>query len=178
MRALIASTALLCAAQSAWATLVEYEVTNLGGDNYRYDYTITNDSLGTSIELFDIAFDTALYDESSLLVASSLDVNAEWDQLVFASAPGSPALYDAFTLSGGIPAGGTATGFAVEFLWLGGPGGPGAQSFQVFDAVTFSLLDSGFTVLSGGTQVDAPSTLWLAAIGGLAVAGSRRRRAA
>ena len=59
---------------SAHAISVQYGLTSLGGNAYRYDYSIANDGslgAGVPVELFDIYFDPTLYLESSLNIVSS-----------------------------------------------------------------------------------------------------------
>lgn len=162
----------------AFATIIDYSLTSLGGTQYRYDYTVTNDTLGGAIELFDISFDPALYDESSLTVVSGAGVSAAWSESLLASAPGFDALYDAYALSGGIAVGASQSGFAVEFNWLGA-GGPGAQLFEIYDATTFALIDTGITTLLSGpgpTPVAEPTSLGLLGLGLLGLWGSVRGR--
>lgn len=144
---------------SSYAISVQYSLSSLGGDNYRYDYTLTNDgSLGAGIplELLDINFDPALYQESSLNIVSSPSLSSDWDQNILGSAPAIPAAFDIYALSGGLADGASLGGFSVEFTWLGGPSGPGAQSFDVFDPATFAWLESGTT-----TVVPLPGSIWL-----------------
>jgi hypothetical protein len=98
-------------------------------------------------------------------------VSSEWSELLLASAPGVPAAYDALALGAGVADGTTASGFAVEFVWLDAARPPGSQPFQVYDPDTFELLETGET----GSGVPEPGTLALlgSALAGLA---SRRRR--
>ncbi len=70
--------------------------------------------------------------------------------------------YDALALSVGIPAGGTVSGFAVQFNWIGS-GEPGAQPFQIFDPDTFQLLQTGQTF--SAQPIPAASTLSLILLG-------------
>jgi len=51
------------------ATSIQYTLVPVGGNVYRYVYTVTNNSpiAGAPVQLFDIYFDTSLYLESSLL---------------------------------------------------------------------------------------------------------------
>lgn len=156
---------------NSFATVIEYELTSLGGNEYRYDYSVTNDTLSGDIELFDIYFDPTLYNETSLNVVSSASINAGWSESILTSAPGFDALYDAYSFGGGISAGDTLSGFSIEFEWLG-IGGPGAQLFDVYDALTFALLDTGTTTLRTNA-VPAPPTVWLLLAGILALLGKK-----
>ncbi|TNF34651.1 MAG: hypothetical protein EP315_06935, partial [Gammaproteobacteria bacterium] len=143
----------------AQAVTVQYQLTSLGGDNYRYDYTINNDgSLGSGIavELMDIYFDPALYLESSLLITTPAPLNLDWDENLLGSAPLVPAAYDLYALAGGVADGATLSGFSIEFTWLGGVTGPGSQDFEIYDPFTFELLEVGAT-----TVVPVPAAAWL-----------------
>lgn len=148
--------------QVSQAVSVTYDLIALGGNAFRYDYTISNDGslgAGVAVELFDISFDASLYQESSLVISTSSPLNTEWDENILASAPGIPAIYDAFALNGGIAGGASATGFSVSFTWLGGPQGPGGQVFEIFDPVTFALLEAGTT--NAASPVPVPGTMVL-----------------
>ena len=163
----------LSLATSAHAIAIQYDLSSLGGNAYRYDYTITNDgSLGASVpvQLFDIYFDPALYLESSLSIATSGPTARNWDQIFLSSGPLIPAAYDALALSGGIADGAVVSGFAVDFTWLG-LGTPGAQLFDIYNPTTFALLDSGTT-----QAVSIPGTLPLFGLGALAMLWMRRRQ--
>jgi hypothetical protein len=161
---------------AAQAIGVDFVLSNVGDGRYRYDYTIRNDgSLGaaTELALVDLLFDPAQYDESSLTNVSSPLTATDWNQQFLASAPGGvPAAFDLFAVGSGIAVGSYASGFAVEFRWLGN-GRPGSQPFEVYDPQTFGLLQQGMT-----TPVPEPET-WLMFFVGtplLAVLGRRRGR--
>ncbi len=131
---------------AAAAVLIEYEVADLGDNDYRYEYTVGNDgSLVDSVELFSIDFDTQTYAEPSLRILTTGSLSGNWDEQILASAPMFPAAYDAYALGDGVAAGETARGFVLAFTWLGGPDGPGAQPFQVFDPFTYEVLAAGTT---------------------------------
>ena len=142
--------------QTAGGTIsVSYDLVPMGGNVYRYVYSITNNgSLGSNVrvQLFDILFDTSLYREPSLQIVTPVNLSAQWSQLLLTSLPGVPAAYDALALQGGIPPGSMVSGFAVQFTWLGS-GTPGSQPFQIFDPTTFQLLQTGQTA---GTPSSAP----------------------
>ena len=164
---------------------VSYDVVHLGGNVYRYVYSITNNgSAGSAapMQLFDILFDTNLYQEPSLQIVTASSLQVQWSEELLLSLPGVPATYDALTLRGGIPAGSSVTGFSVQFVWLG-PGVPGSQPFQIFDPTTFQVLQTGHTVNSSSpvpdpTGAPAASTISLILIGlGLAVTATYQARA-
>ena len=158
---------------SAHAISVQYGLTSLGGNAYRYEYSIANDGslgAGVPVELFDIYFDPTLYLESSLNIVSSGPAAVNWNQIILSSGPSIPAAFDALALNGGIANGAVATGFAVDFTWLG-LGTPGAQLFDIYSPTTFSLLGSGTT-----QPVPIPGTLPLIGLGGAIAMLFMRRR--
>ena len=161
-------------ATPAHAIAIQYDLTALGGNGYRYDYMITNDgSLGAGIpvELFDIYFDPALYLESSLNIVTPGPLMLSWDETILSSGVLVPAAYDAYALNGGIADGSFATGFAVAFEWLG-LGLPGEQVFDIFNPTTFALLETGTT---RALAIPLPGTLPLLGVGIVAMLWARRR---
>ncbi|MEE9493464.1 MAG: hypothetical protein V3W04_08815 [Gammaproteobacteria bacterium] len=149
---------------SSQAISISYDLIANGGNDYRYEYTVTNDgSLGAGIAvgLFDISFDTNLYQETSLSISSPGAITASWDEAILASGPSIPAVYDAFSSSAGISDGASSSSFTVAFTWTGGVQGPGSQTFEIFDPVNFTLLETGTTI----SAVPAPGALLLLASG-------------
>lgn len=146
---------------------IDFELRSLAAPSrYEYTYTIFNNSFGQPLSWFSIDFNGALYDEGSLLIASSN--LSDWSEQVLASVPGLPAQYDAFKATGpGLIDGDSLTGFKVEFTWLGA-GAPGAQAFTVWDPATFDVLTTGVT-----TPVPEPDSSWLL-IAGLSLVALRR----
>ncbi len=164
------------AAVPAAATDLTYDLTSLGGDEYQYRYTVTNDgSLGpsTPIQLFDIDFDPLLYDETSLTLATLSPLNQKWSESFLSSAPGVPADYDVLALGPGIAPGTSVAGFTVDFKWLGA-GLPGAQHYSISDPTSFATLGDGFTV----SAVPEPALVSLLAAGLVALFAVRTRRRA
>lgn len=151
---------------AAGTTSIQYSLVSLGGNAYRYIYSITNNgSSGAPVQLFDILFDTSLYQESSLQIVTPSSLHSQWSEVLLAGVPPAiPAAYDALALQGGVAAGTTVTGFSVQFTWLG-PGVPGAQPFQIYDPQTFQLTQSGQTSSSSSVSVPAASTLSLILLG-------------
>ena len=135
---------------------IDYNLTGLGGNVYRYNYTVHNNGPGP-IQLFDIFFDPALYQESSLSVVTPSPLSSQWSEIFLSSLPGIPAAFDAMALNGGIPAENTVSGFAVQFNWLG-QGVPGSQPFEIQDPVSFAVLQSGATA-------PEPAAVWMLGIG-------------
>jgi len=149
--------------QPASAVVIEYELTDLGSDRYRYDYTVINDGslgAGVSVQLFGILFNPSLYDEPSLSIVSGSSVISDWDEQILNSFPPFAAAYDLSAISSGVLEGDAASGFAVEFNWLG-LGAPGTQDFEIYDPVSWDLLEIGTTQLVAATGVPEPSTLLL-----------------
>lgn len=162
----------ICAAVifgTASATTVTYVPTDLGGSRWRYDYTITNDSLGTPLDEFTIFF--AVGDFANLAV---VEAPPGWDPLVVQPDADLPddGFFDALALDAGLAPGATLAGFAVSVDYLGA-GTPGAQAFDVVDPATFATIDSGTT-----SPVPLPGGAWLAGAAALAGASRARRRRA
>lgn len=144
---LFASLFLLSFQAVADSLPVVYSLVNLGGGQYQYDYSIYNNGTlgaGVAVQLFDVAFDPALYGGLSIVTPNPLA--SQWTEQIFPAVGASPADFDVSSpTNGGIPVSGTVTGFAVDFTWLGA-GQPGSQAFQVFDPNSFAQLQSGNTV--------------------------------
>jgi hypothetical protein len=158
---------------------IEYELASLAGPaRFEYRYRVTNVSLATPVSWFSIDFDTALFDETSLVIASV--GLADWSETVLGSVPvfGVPAQYDAYkTIGAGLGIGSSEVGFAVQFTWLGA-GLPGAQAFTVYDPDNLNVIDSGLTAVPGDPPppgVPEPSTpaLVLLSLCGMLAAGRR-----
>ena len=173
---LAAALFLFASAQTlAAAVSVQYSLVPVGGNVYRYVYTVTNDGSlggGAAVMLFDILFDASQY--QGLTIVSSPNISpAQWSQTILSAVPGLPAAYDSFALQGGIAAGTSVTGFSVQFTWLGS-GLPGAQPFQISNPSTFTVLQSGATFLAAST-VPTASTWSLILIGvGLALTAAKQ----
>lgn len=168
---------LLAHTQTAGAIAIHYDLTALGGDDYRYEYTVTNDGTlgaGVALEWFAILFDPALYDETSLTIVTANPPAADWDELILGSGLLIDAAYDVFALAGGIADGDSVSGFAVEFSWLGA-GMPFAQGFEIYDPVSLNVIETGSTraTVTSVPEPGTPALLFLAAI---AAAMLRRKR--
>ena len=151
---------------TANATTILYDVSNLSGSTWEYNYTVKNDSLGVDIEEFTVWFDYTLYENLAVTSAPS-----DWDPIVIepdASLP-DDGFYDALALVSGIAPGASETGFSASFDWLG-IGTPGSQFFEIVDPNTFATLDSGNTA-----PIPEPSTFLLMGIGLAGLVGYRRK---
>lgn len=175
------------------AATVEYEAINTGvvsgagHEIWRYDYWVTNDdALADPIANFAVIFpndgDYVSIDEFETTDSSNI-----WDPLVGVIEPPSgldeAGFVDFLSPSAGddISFGATVTGFFAVFEWMG-LSAPGSQPFEVYDINDpFPILDSGLTMLRGGTPplspVPLPGAIWLF-ITGLGAMGVYRKRSA
>ena len=152
---------LVATVSGVYATTIMYDLSNLGADRWEYTYSVTNNSMSSSIEEFTIYFDLGLYE--NLAVGST---PTEWDAIVIQPDPAlGDGFYDALALVTGIAPGATVSGFSVSFDWLVA-GIPGSQLFEVVDPITFDILDSGNTA-----PVPEPATLLLLGSGLIGLIG-------
>lgn len=160
---------MLLLAPSAWATSIQYASSHLGGTQWRYDYTIVNDTLAAPIDEFSIFFGSGRY--GNLQNAST---TPDCDLLVIQPDAAIPAAgyLDALALSSSILPGTALSGFAVTFDYFGA-GLPPAQAFTVWDPVSFIEIDTGTT--SALVALPLASTAWLLLAGILPLAWRRRK---
>ena len=150
---------------SAIATVVSFDLLDLGGDSFEYVYTIDNDTLQVPIEQFTIWFDEQLY--NNLQVTTQIPLANDWSEIILPSTGfGVPLGYYALTLTSGIDLGQSIEGFSVSFDWLG-TGLAGYQSFEIIDTLSSETIDAGYTV-------PEPTTLFLLACGAVAARFYRR----
>lgn len=157
----------LLAAAPAPATTILYTATSQGGNNWRYEYSVANDSLEAPILEFTLYFPLDRY--------ANLTVDGGppgWDPLVVQPDADLPddGFYDALALGGGIAPGATLAGFGVAFSYLGA-GAPASQRFEVIHPVSFATLDAGNTA-----PVPLPGSAAGLATALLAAAAVRARR--
>ena len=155
--------------QSVRATTVTYDVTNISGNTWEYNYSVANDSLSIEIEEFTIFFTVGDYENLAIGVTP-----ANWGPLVIDPNTGIPddGFYDALAFSIGIVPGASLGGFSVQFDYLG-TGTPGSQLFDILNPNTFAVLDSGTTQLSA---VPIPAAGLLMGTGLLTLFMAARRR--
>ena len=157
--ALSAAMILLSFHAIAGTVEIDYTLSNLGSGVYRYNYSVDNNGslgAGVAVDLFDINFDPSLY-QSPVIVPPTPP--SQWSEMILDSVGSAiPVAFDVEGTSGGIPVGDTANGFAVTFTWLG-KGLPGSQGFEIYDPVSFALLQSGQT-----DPVPEPSTFGMLGI--------------
>lgn len=176
-------------AGQALASPIFYEVESLGGDRWRYSYTVGNET-ADPIESFRIYFDYGLYefalvevdfDGFPALEVDPADYSAPADWGVFVAPPDEifgPELdgfYDAFFLDAPLSIGSLLAGFTVDFRYLG-TGSPGSQFFELLDADGLVVLGSGFTQRMAAVGVPEPGSLGLLGAALLLMSGWRRSR--
>jgi hypothetical protein len=171
MRLTWIGAAALCAWSAAVsATTLNYEVVPLGGQNWRYEITVSNDTLGVPIDEFTIFFPFG-----SIAALADAGQPAGFDPLVFPPDPGLllDGAVDYLATGPGIAPGASLGTFDVEVAFTG-TGKPGTFSFDIVDPVTFETLDSGRGVAAGA--IPEPGTLALVSLTLLGMTRARRRR--
>lgn len=158
---------------------VEYAVTALGGNNYRYTYTVTGGDflLNQALELQFAATDF-------LFLGPAAAPNSDWDGLVLQ--PNNPVGADGvWSLLALVDHPGLAGLFTIDFQWTGA-GAPSLQHYFVNQYDEFggfvAQVSEGDTVPfvpTGPTAVPEPSSAAMFGAGGVLAAtylGLQRRR--
>jgi hypothetical protein len=147
------------------ATLVGYYVTNLGGSQFEYEYTINNNSLSVAIQEFTIWFDVQLCD--NLTITTQEPLASQWSEMILENTGfGLPIGYDAKVITGGIQPTEALHGFSISFDWFG-MGMPDSQYYEIVDPEMFVTIDSGYTI-------PEPSAFLLLGLGSLALRAKRK----
>ena len=174
----IALILVFCATQAAEAATVEYESTFLGGSQWQYNYTVTNDISAPAIGAINILFGNEYIDLQ--IFGSPADSMGEilqptWTDPLSATWAGYDWGIENFTVL--IAPGESLGGFSVQFNWFGTTD-PLGQEFEIFD-VNWGYLGDGFATLGGGTQtpdIPEPGTLMLFGMGLAGLAAYYRTR--
>lgn len=144
------------------APVVSYTASNSSGNNWVYQYTVSNPAPPHPIAEFTIWFDRTRYSNLSVI-----DSPAEWDSIVIQSDESIPAdgFFDSLALASGIGSSQSLSGFTVQFTFLAA-GNPGAQPFDILDA-DFNTVFSGTTTRDPGPggQVPEPGVISLILLG-------------
>ncbi len=164
----------VCCAPMAEAAGIQYSLTALGSDVWRYDYTLNNTGPSLSFDEFTIFFDLP-----GVVSIDSFVVPVGWDPLTIQPDAGLPAsgFVDAIRTAGPVPTG-SFSGFSAEFHYAPGLT-PAAQMFQLLLAANFEVIVEGVTTkIPIVTPVPEPGTYALM-LSGLGVLGwaARRRKA-
>lgn len=132
---------------------------NLGEDLWEYSYSVSDHSFSASTG-FTIYFDVGLYD---LLEPYPTAPNADWDVITWNPDHSLPddGAYDANAL---IDDASLSDFFTVSFVWLGGESGPGSQFFEIYDGLSWNVLEDDFTT-AATAPIPEPATAILLVIG-------------
>jgi hypothetical protein len=169
---ILAALCFLSCCGGTLAAVITFNPSKLTATRWLLEYRI---EAGPPFQEFSIYFDRLRYSNLSVEGAP-----ADWDAIVLQpdASLQSDGIFDALALDGGLSQAQTITGFRVSFDLADGLA-PAAQRFEVFDPLTFSVLESGRTLPLNGPAVPEPDTLLLCLGGLLALLlNSGRRRLA
>jgi len=171
---LIASCFLL---GSANAASIDYTATNLtdinlGEDLWEYSYSVSDHTFIADTG-FTVYFDHTLY---NFIDSSPVSPNGEWDVITWNPDSSIPAdgAYDAFAL---VDNASLIDTFTISFVWLGGISGPGSQLFEIYNGITWDILDNGLTEETPSiSAVPIPTTFILFGTGLAGILSSARKK--
>ena len=145
MKKLLIICSFLFFSNAASATLIETQLVNVTGNTWQAEYTISNTTLGTAIEEFVVYYTLGLYENVSAVSAPT-----DWDPLIAQPDAFIPddGFYDVLALGAGIGVNQSLSGFVVSFDWLGSGQPLMAQSFEILDPISFTVLDTGLTQIN------------------------------
>ena len=165
---------LLWAPFQASALEIKFAAKNIGGSNWKLDYTLTAQAGDPTIDEVTIFFDRSRYGELSLLGSP-----AGWDSIVIQADPilSADGFVDTLALGGGLAPGDELTGLSIFVVSLV-PGAPMGQLFQIIDPNTFGVVGSGLTIATDDPEqsISEPSGLALSALALLALRSAGRRK--
>ena len=158
-----------CCAPLAVAAGVEYSLTPLGANTWRYDYVLNNANPSLSFDELTIFFELP-----GVTSIDSFVVPVGWDPLTIQADPGIPAsgFVDAVHSAGLIPPG-SFSGFSAEFHYAPGVT-PAAQTFQLIASASFDVIATDLTTKIS-VAVPEPST-YVLMLSGLVLFGLAARQ--
>jgi hypothetical protein len=142
-----------------------------GGTQFNIAYHISNDS-GQIVEELTIYFDSQHFRNLQLLSSPS-----GWDVISIQPDTGLPApgFVDLLALTAPLQWGEVLDDLVVTATFLG-QNTPGSQYYEIIDPNSFSVLESGYTVVAvPPTDLNSPATLWLIVTGILGLIATRSR---
>jgi hypothetical protein len=172
IRTTCAALLLLGATASLKATTITYDLTSLGGNQWKYEYTVANDFLSDPLSDFVIFFPDVTSPDALSYTLNNIISPPGWTPMV--TQPSAIGLGGMAEWFGSIPVGGSLGGFGFEFAYSGSS--PlGSQYFEVYDA-NFDLADRGLTVPGGphGAPEQSATIIYML-LGMLSLAGMRYR---
>ena len=145
----------------ASSTEIQYQISNVSGNEWQYTYTINNPPTNSlsSLQAFTVFFD---YNLTSNLQDTSTESTSNWS--IFSLQPDSTLLSDGNYVAQALTDSPMTIPFTITFDYLGS-GTPGAQPFSIdqFDAngnLTANII-TGNTSLLGVTVTPEPASLVL-----------------